>query len=145
VPSYTQWTVKIFCRTQDNQSNHQQILRLSEGDDETNLDTAGIVVMSKRSFDVCFVIGFLSEVGDGRFDCCVVLFFVRELKILYKNVRESQRGCERKAYVVFPLVMRFECEFGDYAKVVASSLKMQDVKLSQESVPNEILNYTLMA
>ena len=66
------------------------------GDDGTDLDTAGIVVMSKRSFDVCFVISFLNEVGDGRFDSCVVLFFVRELKILYKNVRERQRNCERK-------------------------------------------------
>jgi len=34
-----------------------------EGDDETDFDTVGIIVISsKRSFDVCFVIGFLGEV-----------------------------------------------------------------------------------
>lgn len=40
--------------------------------------------MSKRSFDVCFVVGFLDEVDDGIFDCCVVLLFVRECEVLYK-------------------------------------------------------------
>ena len=35
--------------------------------------------------------------------------------------------------------MSFECEFGDYAKVVASSLKMQDVKFNQEGNPDESL------
>lgn len=33
-----------------------------------------------------------------------------------------------KTYVVFPLLVSFESEFGDYAKVVASSLKMPDIK-----------------
>lgn len=97
MPSYTQWTVKIFCRTHDEQLNHHQILHFSEGDAGTDLDTAGIIVMSKRSFDVCFVIGFLNEVGDGRFGCCVVLFFVRELKILYKML-EDVNGVVRETH-----------------------------------------------
>lgn len=52
------------------------------GDDKTDLDAARVVVMPKRSFDVCLVIGFLDEVGDRFFDFGIILLSVRELEVL---------------------------------------------------------------
>ena len=73
------------------------------GDDRTDLDTTWVIVISKRSLDVRFVIGFLHEAGDGLFDYCIVLRFVRELKVLYKvHMLESKNGCwERDVRSIF--------------------------------------------
>lgn len=67
-----------------------------EGDDKTDLDTIGIVVISERSPDVCSVIGFLNEVIDCPFDCIVVHFFVCEPEILRKCIRGHQSGVSEK-------------------------------------------------
>jgi len=80
---------------------------------------AGYAIMPKRGFDVCLLILFLGDLVDSGFDSFEVL-----------RVPVNDRGI-----VKFPLVMSFECEFGDYTIVVASSL---DGKKTSSDFPSRL-------